>query len=59
MIKSFTEESFCFVHFHTPVASIVGRIAAKIAKVPYVIYTAHGFHFLRGSNTLLANVLPD
>lgn len=49
MIKSFTEESFCFVHFHTPVASIIGRIAAKIAKVPYVIYTAHGFHFFKGA----------
>lgn len=33
------------VHTHTPVASVLARIAAKLAKVPLVIYTAHGFYF--------------
>ncbi len=33
------------VHVHTPIAAVLGRIAAKAAKVPYIIYTAHGFYF--------------
>lgn len=33
------------VHVHTPIAAVLGRIAAKIAKVPCIIYTAHGFYF--------------
>lgn len=32
------------LHVHTPIASILGRAAAKFAKVPIVIYTAHGFY---------------
>ncbi|RXS20213.1 glycosyltransferase family 4 protein [Staphylococcus saprophyticus] len=36
------------VHVHTPVAAVLGRIAAKIAKVPKIIYTAHGFYFHDG-----------
>jgi glycosyltransferase involved in cell wall biosynthesis len=34
---------------HTPVASILGRIAGKFAKTPAVLYTAHGFHFFQGA----------
>ena len=30
---------------HTPVESVVGMIAAKLAGVPFIIYTAHGFYF--------------
>lgn len=33
------------VHVHTPVASVVGRVVAKAAGVPLVLYTAHGFYF--------------
>jgi len=38
-------ERFAIVHVHTPVAAALGRIAAKLARVPIVIYTAHGFYF--------------
>ena len=38
------------VHVHTPVASVLGRIAAKRAAVPHVLYTAHGFHFYDGAS---------
>lgn len=39
------------VHVHTPVAAVLGRIAAKIAKVPTIIYSAHGFYFHEGMPT--------
>ena len=39
------KNKFDVVHVHTPVASVLGRIAAKLAGVKYVIYTAHGFYF--------------
>jgi len=38
-------ERFDIVHVHTPVAAALGRIAAKLARVPMVVYTAHGFYF--------------
>ena len=37
--------NYQMIHTHTPVASFLGRIAGKIAKVPHIVYTAHGFHF--------------
>jgi len=43
------KRKYCMVHTHTPVASFLGRIAAKLARVPVVLYTAHGFHFFRGA----------
>lgn len=45
LTKLFKEEKPDIVHVHTPVASVLGRIAAKRAKVPITIYTAHGFYF--------------
>jgi len=39
------KEQFDIVHVHTPVAAALGRIAAWAARVPVVIYTAHGFYF--------------
>lgn len=38
------------VHCHTPVGSVLARMAARKAiRRPYVIYTAHGFHFYKGA----------
>ncbi|WP_371363032.1 Putative glycosyltransferase EpsD [Sporomusa rhizae] len=42
------DSKFDVVHVHTPIASIIGRIAAKLAGVPLIIYTAHGFYFHDG-----------
>lgn len=42
------KEKYDIVHVHTPVASILGRIAAKLAGVKNVIYTAHGYYFHEG-----------
>jgi glycosyltransferase involved in cell wall biosynthesis len=33
------------VHVHTPFAQVIGRIAAKCAGVPLILYTSHGFQF--------------
>lgn len=38
-------ENFDLVHVHTPVAALIGRLAAWRAGVPTVVYTAHGFYF--------------
>lgn len=43
--RLFVRECFSVVHVHTPVAAIAGRLAAKLAGVPVVLYTAHGFYF--------------
>lgn len=45
MIKIMKEVKPDIVHVHTPIASVLGRIAAKLANVKDVIYTAHGFYF--------------
>ncbi|MHA1538181.1 MAG: glycosyltransferase family 4 protein [Alphaproteobacteria bacterium] len=41
----FRAERFDIVHVHTPVAALIGRFAAWRAKVPCIVYTAHGFYF--------------
>lgn len=44
--KLFKENNFEFIHVHSPLGSILGRLAAKKHNVP-TIYTAHGFHFFK------------
>lgn len=39
------QRCFDVVHVQTAVAGMVGRIAARLARVPVVIYTAHAFPF--------------
>ncbi|WP_436862371.1 glycosyltransferase family 4 protein [Staphylococcus caeli] len=48
MVRLFKQIKPDIVHVHTPVAAVLGRIAAKIAGVPTIIYTAHGFYFHEG-----------
>ncbi|MBP3920597.1 MAG: glycosyltransferase family 4 protein [Bacilli bacterium] len=48
-------EKYDIVHVHTPVGGVVGRIASIRARRWFktrVIYTAHGFHFFKGSPIL-------
>ena len=44
----FKKEHFDIVHTNSTKPGFVGRIAAKLAKVPYVIHTVHGLAFHRG-----------
>ncbi|MDE7300300.1 MAG: glycosyltransferase [Lachnospiraceae bacterium] len=44
------EERFDLLHCHTPMGGMLGRLAAAVQrKKPFVLYTAHGFHFYRGA----------
>lgn len=45
LAKLLRRERFDMVHVHTPAAAFVGRFAARLAGVPRVVYTAHGFYF--------------
>ena len=47
----FARERFDIVHTHTPVGSVLTRLAARNARKTKtkVIYTAHGFHFYKGA----------
>lgn len=45
LYKLFRKEKFDIIHVHTPVAALLGRIAAALAGKSFVIYTAHGFYF--------------
>ena len=45
LVRLFRRERFDVLHAHTPIAALLGRIAARIAGVPMIVYTAHGFYF--------------
>lgn len=45
LLRFFQRERFDIVHVHTPVAALIGRLAAWVAGVPLIVYTAHGFYF--------------
>lgn len=44
--KLFKQNNFNFIHVHSPLGSILGRLVSLKYKVPSM-YTAHGFHFLK------------
>ncbi|MGL5692516.1 MAG: glycosyltransferase, partial [Peptostreptococcaceae bacterium] len=46
--KLLVENEYEFIHCHSPIGGVCGRIAAKITGTK-VIYTAHGFHFYKGA----------
>lgn len=49
--KIIEEENYQMIHCHTPVASVLTRLAAEKARKhgTKVLYTAHGFHFYHGA----------
>ncbi len=48
--KFIKKESPAIVHTHAPVMGLLGRVAAKLAGSPVIIYTAHGFYFHENMN---------
>ncbi|WP_291297740.1 glycosyltransferase family 4 protein [Elioraea sp.] len=45
LLRLFRRERFDLLHVHTPLAGLVGRIAGRMAGIPRIAYTAHGFYF--------------
>jgi glycosyltransferase involved in cell wall biosynthesis len=45
-------QQYTIVHTHNSVTGAVGRMAARLARVPLVIHTTHGFHFHEGMSAL-------
>ena len=45
----FSSQEFDLVHVHTPVASLLTRLAFQHSKRGNIMYTAHGFHFFKGA----------
>lgn len=52
LVKVFKNEKPDIVHTHAPLASVLSRIAAKIAGIENVVYTAHGYYFHEGMNKM-------
>lgn len=50
--KIIKSENYDIIHTHTPVASVITRLASKKErkKGTRIIYTAHGFHFYKGAS---------
>lgn len=50
--KILLKEKYDIIHTHTPMGSVVTRLAAKTSRKKFhtrVIYTAHGLHFFKGA----------
>lgn len=53
LIRIIDREEIEVVHCHNPNGGVLGRLAAALSRrKPYVIYTAHGFHFFRGASVI-------
>ena len=56
LLRIIRENDIEMIHCHNPMGGVAGRVAASLCSTasqcstaPYVIYTAHGFHFYRGA----------
>lgn len=47
--KLVLEEGYDLIHVHTPIASFLTRLACRNMPNLKILYTAHGFHFLKGA----------
>ncbi|NJN81993.1 MAG: glycosyltransferase family 4 protein [Caldilineaceae bacterium] len=45
LVTIMRRERFCVVHTHTPKPGLLGQLAARMAGVPVVVNTLHGFYF--------------
>lgn len=52
LYRMFRQHRFDVVHSHSSKTGVIGRIAAKLAGVPMVVHTVHGFAFPAAKNKL-------
>ena len=55
MKQLFDNQEYTLIHTHTPISSLITRLAYKrsnIYEACKMIYTAHGFHFFKGNNPI-------
>jgi glycosyltransferase involved in cell wall biosynthesis len=45
LFRVMTRERFTIVHCHNPKPGLLGQLAARLARVPVVVNTLHGFYF--------------
>ncbi|MBN1584489.1 MAG: glycosyltransferase, partial [Anaerolineae bacterium] len=45
LVRHFRQKRYDIVHTHTVKPGLLGRIAARLAGIPIVIHTVHGFHY--------------
>jgi glycosyltransferase involved in cell wall biosynthesis len=45
LYRVFRRERFTIVHTHTPKPGLLGQLAARMASVPVIVNTIHGFYF--------------
>jgi glycosyltransferase involved in cell wall biosynthesis len=45
LVRVMRREGFAIVHTHNPKPGLIGQIAARLARVPIVVNTLHGFYF--------------
>ncbi len=53
--KYFKKQKFDIIHTHTPLVSIIVRLACIFINETKVVYTAHGFYFHENMNIFLYN----
>ncbi len=45
VLRHLRARRYTIVHTHNSITGAIGRLAARVARVPVVIHTTHGFHF--------------
>jgi glycosyltransferase involved in cell wall biosynthesis len=45
LVRFMRANRYTIVHTHNSITGAVGRMAARVTRVPLVIHTTHGFHF--------------
>jgi len=45
LVRLMRRERYHVVHTHNPLAAFIGRIAARMSRIPIIVYTVHGFNF--------------
>jgi glycosyltransferase involved in cell wall biosynthesis len=49
LTRLLSKTHYDLIHVHTPVASFLGRLLARVTHQGKTLYTAHGFHFYEGA----------